>query len=1216
MSSAAARLLPPDQTAREQALDARRSFLVQAPAGSGKTDLLTRRFLRLLAEVDDPGQILAITFTKAAAAEMRHRILGELEKAAHRERGAGWAAAGDFSMEALAAHALARSQAKGWNLIDLPGQLRIATIDAFCREIALQQPLISPLGSGLDIAANPRELYRRAARRALEQIGTGEGALRSAIESLLLWRDNGWQEMEDLLIEMLAKRDRWMQGFVLDREQDWEALRERLERPFARAIRAHLARMNALFDQAPGAREEALALARFACEQSAGALYRELAELAEFPQGAMDRTEDIEAAREACACLAQLLLSDGNFRRRVDKRHGFPADAKAQKARLTNLIADLSRLPGIEAELEEIADLPSARYSEADWAIVRACFELLRQSAGQLKVVFAEQGAADYTEIAQIALSVLKGEAGIPGEGALAAADRIRHLLVDEFQDTSRRQHELLRRLVAAWPDREGRTCFVVGDPMQSIYFFRDADAELFPRVKANGLEIAGDQPLLFDFVPLEANFRTAHDLVGALNAAFRAIFGVQDGSGIVFAPALPARGRAAPDSGRPAPPLQLHCAFMPALKRGSSGDRREKERVRAEREEALRRQVEEVVGVICSHLPRMEAARAAGQKYRVAVLGRTRGALAPIAAALRREAIPFLALDLEELQERPEILDAVSLARALLNPHDRVAWLGVLRAPWCGLSLADLHLLAGADDPVQRLRAVPELLRERAGLLGVEAKAAVARVCEAAELAAALRAARPGLALGSWLEQVWQRLGGDLCVDATGRANLNLLWNCLDNLRAREQDLLGPAFDVALKELKALPDPSVDSGCGVQLMTIHSAKGLEFEVVIVPELQARNGGGNGDLLSWLERGLAESDDPEAVTEFLVAPVQSKGAGAGGTRKFVNQERRRREEQEMRRLLYVAATRAREELHFFARPEFTTNAEGIRGLAGPANSLLAAGWPALESEVRQQFGQWDMRAASEREEGSLEQVAAEGCGNRLAMPAPARPARLRRIPAALQPAHSSPGSSTAEAISGIGAGPAYLRHEGGLRSRALGVAVHALLQRLAELVARSDWEAARTALTDLLPGMVAQTRAAGIERSEAERIAAQAAEIASAVSRDSVGRWILSAHLDAGSEMRWAGVTEKGLRQVQVDRVFRAGEGPLEPGEETWWIIDYKTAHPENMDPEEALPELRALFAPQLEAYASVLRQLQGAKAPVRAGLFYPRMMRLDWWEI
>jgi hypothetical protein len=108
----------------------------------------------------------------------------------------------------------------------------------------------------------------------------------------------------------------------------------------------------------------------------------------------------------------------------------------------------------------------------------------------------------DFIEVAQIAQRVLQGDDNLPTDAALAVSDGIRHLLVDEFQDTSRRQHQLLSSLIAAWPEREGRTCFVVGDPMQSIYFFRDADAELFPRVKALGLEISNDEPLLFDFVP------------------------------------------------------------------------------------------------------------------------------------------------------------------------------------------------------------------------------------------------------------------------------------------------------------------------------------------------------------------------------------------------------------------------------------------------------------------------------------------------------------------------------------------------------------------------------------------------------------------------------------------------------------------------------------------------------------------------------------------
>ena len=238
MNKAPAKSLPPDQPQRNRALDPCRSNLVQAPAGSGKTDLLTRRFLRLLAEVDEPGQVVAITFTNAAAAAMRHRILAELEKAA--TTGSQPSAGDEFSMDALARRALERSHALGWKLLDLPAQLRICTIDSFCRDLALQQPLVSGLGGGLDIADQPDDLYRRAARQTLERIGQADPLLGQSIEALLLWRDNNWQEMEDLLIQMLAVRDHWMHDFVLDREPDPDALRQSLERPFANAVRQAL----------------------------------------------------------------------------------------------------------------------------------------------------------------------------------------------------------------------------------------------------------------------------------------------------------------------------------------------------------------------------------------------------------------------------------------------------------------------------------------------------------------------------------------------------------------------------------------------------------------------------------------------------------------------------------------------------------------------------------------------------------------------------------------------------------------------------------------------------------------------------------------------------------------------------------------------------------------------------------------------------------------
>jgi ATP-dependent exoDNAse (exonuclease V) beta subunit len=495
--------------------------------------------------------------------------------------------------------------------------------------------------------------------------------------------------------------------------------------------------------------------------------------------------------------------------------------------------------------------------------------------------------------------------------------------------------------------------------------------------------------------------------------------------------------------------------------------------------------------------------------------------------------------------------------------------------------------------------------------------------------------------------------------------------------------------------------------------MTIHKSKGLEFEVVIVPELQAANGSSGRKMLSWLERGLERGaecepeqglDEPgesEEITEFLIAPFQRKGDDKGSAKAWVDRVYREREWQETRRILYVAATRAREELHFFARPACKER-DGEFTLAEPVNSLLATAWPALEEEVRARFEAWKIaRSASEtREEqpetreqlrgscgeqqktcevqlqahegqqpkayeGSLagahegqeiESIAASGEGNLFVMPTPIRPTLLRRLPPdywptpaplAAQPsiaaqqedpestllpepmgAPSFPrlyaervGDHAAQtAFPGAEAGSSglYSRHEGGLLSRALGTAVHTLLEELARLRMGLDWEAARSALRLFEPRIAAQVRATGADRLQAARIAAEALKLALDASQDAIGSWILSPHSGAASEAGWAGTAGglRAVRTVRVDRVFHAGPEPCAEGDDCWWIIDYKTAHADRLDPVQAKSELHALFAPQVEAYAQILRNLHGAGTPVCAGLYYPRLLLLDWWQM
>jgi ATP-dependent exoDNAse (exonuclease V) beta subunit len=416
--------------------------------------------------------------------------------------------------------------------------------------------------------------------------------------------------------------------------------------------------------------------------------------------------------------------------------------------------------------------------------------------------------------------------------------------------------------------------------------------------------------------------------------------------------------------------------------------------------------------------------------------------------------------------------------------------------------------------------------------------------------------------------------------------------------------------------------------------MTIHKAKGLEFEVVIVPDLQKGAPRGKHEMLSWLERGLSPEiapnggDNAGEVTEFLVAPFSPKGSDRGEAKKWVDELRRAREKQEERRLLYVAATRAREELHLFARLSWKTAKDGSLALVEPRDSLLQAAWPAWETEIRRRFDVWTALAAAAAKPSTIETLAAAAGDNLIEIaPSAPRPTMLRRLPPGFK-IHAAEPASTSGDEALAGSGRLYERHEGGLHSRALGNAVHALLQQLAQLLATQTRESALAKLSSQRPRVAATVRAAGIEATAANRIAGQALQIVLRAADDPLGQWILAPHTDAANEVRWTGVVAGGMRTVQVDRIFRAGPVPpaasasgnqaVAPSinEDTWWIIDYKTAHEDGLDPASALPELRRQFTPQIEAYAAVLRNLHGADINLSGGLYYPRMALLDWWQL
>ncbi|MER2514511.1 MAG: UvrD-helicase domain-containing protein, partial [Nitrosomonas ureae] len=193
----------PDADQRRQALDPSQSFIVQAPAGSGKTTLLIQRYLKLLTCVDTPEEVVAITFTRKAAAEMRTRVLAELEIA--RNPVGAETVYGKLNRE-LAAAVLLRDQQAGWHLIEHPERLRIQTIDSLCASLTRQMPMLSKFGAQPETIEDATDFYLEAARVTLELMQR-DHVIAHDVERLLEHLDNDMARVETILTGRSERRD-------------------------------------------------------------------------------------------------------------------------------------------------------------------------------------------------------------------------------------------------------------------------------------------------------------------------------------------------------------------------------------------------------------------------------------------------------------------------------------------------------------------------------------------------------------------------------------------------------------------------------------------------------------------------------------------------------------------------------------------------------------------------------------------------------------------------------------------------------------------------------------------------------------------------------------------------------------------------------------------------------------------------------------------------
>lgn len=942
---------PSDASERLKALDPSRSFIVEAPAGSGKTTLLAQRYLRLLSEVERPETIVAMTFTRKAAAEIKDRIHDTLVAADSRRQPEN-----DFEEQNLnlGRAALAQNQRHGWNLLNDLSRLQIQTIDSLCAMLTRQMPLVSQFGGVNQVIEDAREYYRLAARRTLRDLTEGNEGAQALFHRISLHFDNDMRALENQIVAMLQKRDQW-----------------------------------------------------------------------------------------------QSLIERGH----------------------TDLVADF------------------------------CC--LLELSAHSLRDVFREKSTVDFSEITRSAITAL-GEPGHPSDLLYFLDYRIQHLLVDEFQDTSRAQYRLIDALTAQWSDDGEHTLFLVGDPMQSIYRFREAEVGLF--LESWEQERLGAVRL--NRVRLSVNFRSTPEIVNWTQKTFAPIMDadIPEEGAVKLRPSQASRSK-----GGLAPKI---VAFIDD--KGS--------------EEA-----QEIVRILKSAAP----------KSSKAILVRSRPHLIQILPALRRANIAYEAVEIDELQNEQHILDLIALTRALLHVGDRVSWLACLRAPWCGLTVTDLAALAENESN----RTVLDLISDPAKIAALTADSRI-RLVRVSEILSAAVDALGRSSLRNLVEETWIALGGPAILRESNHSEdvdtfLDLIENFEEGGFIHDFSLLNDRLEF----LYAKPVPSADC---VQVLTIHKAKGLEFDLVILPKMAARPKSEERELLLWTE------------TEAAAQPQKkSKDPAYDAIAAIIKQ----RDRHEMKRLFYVAATRARNELYMLASVD--TNKSGTGPCRAPSNSFFGLIWDDVEHLFNRQFAQRQVQIAFDfksQKKTVLRRLAAAWRTPRLDHSIDWEPA-FRHATASARRISYEWVSDTA-------------RH--------VGTIVHELLKRGAQ----ANAVIVKSELLRL-----------GVARSEEPAATAQVLRALDNTFASERGRWILANHPEMYSELPVSGRIGDALITGTIDRLFREEDGRL-------WIVDFKTSEHLGARLEHFLDEEQRRYRDQLENYAVLVSRLM--HGPISLGLYFPL---LDGWR-
>ena len=800
-----------DEKVRTEVIDNPSSFILTAPAGSGKTTVLAKRIIKRLLEVNDPNEIIALTFTKKAANEMRNKVQKILESK-------------DETFDGPLIQKKLNKLSKKYNWDDnYIGNLKIMTIDSLAFQILLKEPLLGEYPKVEGLSEYLDDLYEIAINEVIKEPQNYQD-----VEKVLLYLNENHQTIVNQFVKIMKKRDQWLTHLIRSSEFNDREINELYISSYHKEIARKIDEINKLFTSLE--------------IEELSAIFIELKSKKNPELQHQFNPKNAESWKD----LLSLIFT---------KEHTIRAKFKGDMLDIINKI--FVKKHNKISIIKDFNNVLNEENIKDIFPIMPSLFRLLRLMYAELKLVLKSENQIDFTEVQLTAIEVLKER---PIEDVFG--HDVSHILVDEFQDTNDSQLEFIALLMNNFLNDPNKSMLLVGDPMQSIYRFRKAEVKHFINTKKNG--IGG---LKLKKRELNKNFRSCRHIIDWCNLNMPNIFPQEDSDkGAVSYLPFKYGKEDLKGAGVSIHHLQISTFTKKSLF------------------EVEAKFVVEKIVELRKKTPDLE----------IALLTRTRLTVKEIIDEMNREGIPFKAIGIDQVKDQQIYQDIMSLTKALYNHDDKAHWIAILRAPWCGLDLNSLSILfennhnRDAWDVINDLSITNKLDSNNKK-----------RLYFVRDVISKTIGFRGRVSHRFFIESVWRMLMGEKCLKDYGELEhidtfLDLVDECSNSLSIDFKKLTKISEDININNNSDHENP-------VTISTIHAAKGLEYECVIIPNLN---------------RGVKPDEKPLILLDGdNLISIKNNNEKTENLFDYNWKKERVRIKNEQTRVLYVAITRAKKECH-------------------------------------------------------------------------------------------------------------------------------------------------------------------------------------------------------------------------------------------------------------------------------------------------------------